>query len=182
MRPAPPFAPVRLAALAVVGLAVLAAAGPALAQSSLKLGWFDKQRIVDESQLGLVTRERFEKLTQVAEAEVAVKQKAFETLQQSYNQKAQVLSEDKRIELQRQAAKARDELQAAASNADRDLQRAYQSALLDIVNKLEPVIAEYARANGYDLLFDQTQVTFGSAGLEVTDPLIKKLNEVYPGG
>jgi len=167
---------------AVLALAALAVALPAAAQAPLKMAWFDKQRIVDESKLGVASRERFEKQQQAAEAEVAEKQKAFETLQQSYNQKAQVLSEDKRVEMQRQVAKARDEWQAAAANADRDLQRAYQSALLDIVNKLDPVIADFARQNGYDMLFDQTQVTFGSATLEVTTELIKKLDTVYPGG
>lgn len=174
----------RLVRLAVVAAILGAAfvAQPAAAQSGLKIAWFDKQRIVDESKLGIASRERFEKQQQAAEAEVSEKQKAFETLQQSYNQKAQVLSEDKRVEMQRQVAKLRDEWQAAGSNADRDLQRAYQQALMDIVSKMDPVIAEFARQNGYDLMFDQTQVTFGSAAIEVTEALIKKLDAVYPGG
>jgi outer membrane protein len=165
----------RLATLALV----LAAAVPAAAQG-LKVGVFDKQRIVDESKLGLAAKVRFEKLQAAREQEVAEKQRAFETMQQEYTQKASILTEDKKLDLQRELARARDEWQSSARNADRDLQRAYETALVDIVGKVDPVIEEFGRTNGYDFLLDVTQVSFARPSHDTTPQLIAKLDALYP--
>lgn len=166
--------------VAIALLAVLVAA-TASAQS-LKIGVFDKQRIVDESKLGVAAKARFEKLQADREAEVATKQAAYEALQKAYEQKASVLSEDKRLEMQRDIARSRDELQSAASNADRDLQRAYQTALLDIVSKVDPIVAEHGKSNGFDMLFDRTQCAFAKDVLDITKELIAKCDAAYPAG
>lgn len=160
-------------------LLAFAAARPAAAQG-LKLGVFDKQRIVDESKLGLGAKTRFEGLQASREAEVAEKQKAFERMQADYSQKASILTEDKRLEMQRELARARDEWQSAAQNADRDLQRAYETALIDIVSKIDPVIGEFGRTNGYDFLFDVNQVSFAREAHDVTPQLIAKIDALYP--
>ena len=163
----------------LVVLAALAAAGPAAAQG-LKIGVFDKQRIVDDSKLGLSAKTRFEGLQAAREAEVAEKQKAFEQMQAEYSQKASILTEDKRLEMQRGLARARDEWQSSAQNADRDLQRAYETALIDIVSKIDPVIQEFGRSNGYDFLLDVTQVSFAREAHDVTPQLISKIDALYP--
>ena len=90
-------------------LLTLVFAQPASA-APLKVGVFDKQRIVDESQLGLAARGRFEELQSQREGEVAEKQKTLEKLQQSYQQKAQVLSEEKRLQLQRELVASGEKL------------------------------------------------------------------------
>jgi Skp family chaperone for outer membrane proteins len=162
------------------GLFVLVTLASAASAQTLKVGVFDKQRIVDESKLGLASKTRFEKLQAEREAEVSEKQKSYETLQASFQQKAQVLSDEKKLELQRDLARARDEWQSAGQNAERDLQRAYQTALMDIVSKIDPIIEDYGKSEGFDLLFDKAQLAFNRPTLEVTDALIAKLNLVYP--
>jgi outer membrane protein len=169
----------RLALAAVV--AGLALAAPASAQA-LKIGTFDKQRVVDESKLGQAAKDKFEKLQAARESEVDEKQKTYETLKKAYDQQSAVLSDDKKLERQRELARAQDEWQSAAGNADRDLQRAYQSALLDIVQKIDPVIADFAKAEGYDFMFDQTQYTFAKETFDVTQKLITKLDALYGSG
>ena len=156
----------------------LLAAAPVSAQG-LKIGVFNKQRIVDESKLGLSAKTRFEGLQAAREAEVAEKQKAFERMNADYSQKASILTEDKRLELQRELARARDEWQSAAQNADRDLQRAYETALIDIVSKIDPVIGEFGRTGGYDFLFDINQVSFAREAHDVTPQLIAKIDALY---
>jgi Skp family chaperone for outer membrane proteins len=166
-----------LAALALVGST---ASAQAPAAAGLKLGKFDKQRVVDESKLGTGAKARFEKLQASRETEVEDKRKAYEALQKAYEQQEGVLSEEKKLERQRELARSRDELQSSAGNADRDLQRAYQQALVEIVQKLDPVIEDFAKAEGYDFLFDQTQFAFAKEAYDVTDKIIAKLNAVHP--
>ena len=172
---------VRTPSAAILALLVTIVPVAASAQA-LKVGVFDKQRIVDESKLGVAAKGRFEKIQGERETEVATKQKAFEALQQAYDQKASVLSEDKRLEMQRDIARSRDELQSSAANADRDLQRAYQTALMEIVGKVDPIIDEYGKANGYDLLFDRQQCAFAKQALDVTADIITKINAAHPQG
>ncbi len=158
---------------------VLATAMP-LSAEGLKIGVFDKQRIVDESQLGKVIKTRFEKQQADREAEIEGKRKTFEAAQKAYEQQASVLSDEKRLERQRELARQRDELQSAMSNADRDLQRAYQQALLELVQKLDPLIADFAKAEAYDFLFDQEQYAFARDGFDITNKVIAKVNATYP--
>lgn len=169
-----------VATLAFAAVALLGAPSSAFAQAAPKLGVFDKQRVVDESKLGTSAKTRFEKLQSSREGEVEEKRKAYETLQKAYEQQEGVLSDEKKLERQRELARSRDELQSSAGNADRDLQRAYQQALVEIVQKLDPVIADFAKAEGYDFLFDQTQFAFAKPSYDVTDQIIAKLNAVHP--
>ena len=169
--------------LPAFALVALAAALPAGAQTTpAKIGVFDKQRVVDESKLGTASKERFEKLQTSRQGEVTEKQKAFDALQKAYDQQSAVLSDEKKLERQRELARAHDEAQSSAENADRDLQRAYQQALMEIVQKLDPVVLEFAKTEGYDFLFDQTQVAFAKDGFDVTDKIIAKVNATYPTG
>jgi outer membrane protein len=170
---------VRPLVLALAACLTLLAAAPVSAQG-LKIGVFDKQRIVDEAKLGLAAKGRFEKLQSAREQEVAEKQRGFEQLQQDYTQKASILTEDKKLDLQRELARARDEWQSAARNADRDLQRAYETALVEIVSKVDPVIAEFGKTNGYDFLLDAAQIAFAREAHDVTPQLISKINALYP--
>ena len=167
-----------LVTLLALALAVYAPA--AFAQGAVKIGVFDKQRIVDESALGKGVKTRFEKQQTDREAEIEAKQKAFDAAQKAYEQQSAVLSDEKRLERQRELARQRDELQSDMSNADRDLQRAYQQALVELVQKLDPLITDFAKAEGYDFLFDQQQFAYAKDGYDVTDKIIAKVNATFP--
>jgi len=169
--------------LVVVAAALisLAVAQAALAQSALKLGTFDKQRLVDESKLGQAVKSKFEKLQKAREGELEDKKKAFDALARAYEQQAPVLSDEKKAERQSELARAQDDLRSDAANADRDLERAYNQSLIELVQKLDPVIQDFARAEGFDMLFDQQQYAFAKEALDVTDKLIAKVNTMFPG-
>jgi Skp family chaperone for outer membrane proteins len=175
------FVPMRhvLRLVAPAALLLLAAL-PAAAQGSLKIGTFDKQRIVDESKLGVGAKSRFEKLQTAREAEIDEKKKSFEGLRKTYEQQEGALSDEKKLERQRELARLRDEVQSAMDNADKDLERAYQQALVEIVQKLDPVIADFAKSGNYDFLLDQTQFAFGKPDFDVTSQLIAKIDALYP--
>jgi outer membrane protein len=158
----------------------LLSARASFAQAGSKIGVFDKQRIVDESDLGKSVKSRFEKQQADREAELDGKQKAYDAAQKAYDQQNAVLSDEKRLDRQRELARMRDELQSAAGNADRDLERAYKQALLELVQKLDPVITEFAKAEGYDFLFDQQQYAYARDGFDVTDKIIAKVNAQFP--
>ena len=83
-------------------------------------------------------------------------------------------------DMTRRLARARDEWQSAARNADRDLQRAYETALMDIVTKVDPVIQEFGKTNGYDFLIDGAQLAFSKEAHDVTSQLISKIDALYP--
>ena len=152
----PAFGRIGTSFLALLLLVATASMASAQVSVSAKLGVFDKQRIVDESGLGKAVKTRFEK------------------------QQAGVLSDEKRLDRQRELARMRDELQSAVGNADRDLERAYKQALLELVQKLDPIITDFAKTEGYDFLFDQQQYAYAKDGFDVTDKIIAKVNATFP--
>lgn len=167
----------RLALLAPVLVLVLA---PAAARAELKLGVFDKQRIVDESKLGTAAKARLDKLVTTRQTEVEEKKKGFETLRKTYEQQQAALSDEKKLERQRELARLRDEVQSIMENADRDLQRATQQAQIELAQKINPVIEEFAKAEAFDFLFDQEQYFFAKPDYDVTVKLIAKLDAAFP--
>ena len=163
----------RLAFLAPAALVLLA---PAAARADLKIGTFDKQRIVDQSKMGAAAKGRLDQLVTSRQNEVEEKRKAFEALRKTYDQQQAALSDEKKLERQRELARMHDEVQSAMDNADRDLQRATQQAQIELAQKINPVIEEFAKTEAYDFLVDQEQYFFAKAAYDITDRIIAKLD------
>ena len=166
--------------LAVLAPALLLVLAPAAVRAELKIGTFDKQKIVDDSKLGTAAKARLDKLVTARQAEVEERKKAFETMRTTYEQQQAALSDEKKLERQRELARLRDEVQSIMENADRDLQRATQQAQIDLATKINPVIEAFARAEAFDFLFDQEQYFFGKTDYDVTLKLIAKLDAAFP--
>ena len=167
----------RLAPLAVVALLA-----PAAAHAQAKIGVFDKQRIVDQSKLGTTAKTKLDKLVTARQDEVEGKRSAFEGMRKTYEQQQAALSDEKRLERQRELARQHDEVQSLMDNADRDLQRATQQAQIELAQKINPVIEDYAKTEGFDFLFDQEQYFYAKPQYDVTDAIIAKLDAMYPQG
>ena len=168
-------------------LSVAAAAACAAAAADLKIATVDMVDLVrlhpqhesnrtlvrstDKDYKAKLERQQEEVKSLAAEGKKAQADLANPMLSQSAKEAAQ----KKIAELQQKVMSAQQELYAAAQH--------FQSELADLEGRLLKIetddirkkVAEYAVANGYDLILDIAATGYAAPGLEVTDEIMKSM-------
>ncbi|MBI4354963.1 MAG: OmpH family outer membrane protein [Candidatus Omnitrophica bacterium] len=87
---------------------------------------------------------------------------------------------DKAKETRRQEFEAKAKaLQEFDRTVGEALRRERDGAAKDIFKDMEVTIKEYAAKEGYDLIVNDQALLYGSTPLDVTDPVLKMLNDRY---
>ena len=87
---------------------------------------------------------------------------------------------DKAKEARRQEFEAKNKaLQEFDRTAGEGLRRDRDSVAKEIFKDMEATIKEYAAKEGYDLIVNDQALLYGSTPLDVTDPVLKMLNDRY---
>ncbi len=157
-----------------VAAAIATAAAPAYAAES-KIGYVDLARVFDEYQ----------------------KTKTFDkTLEQKglskQGDRDKLVNEVKKLrdEAELMGAKAKDDKQAAIDEKIKALQefdrttrdslrKERDGMVRDILKEIETVIQDYGKAQGYSFIFNDRVLVFKSEGNDLTNQIIKVLNDSY---
>ncbi|MFA5059626.1 MAG: OmpH family outer membrane protein [Candidatus Omnitrophota bacterium] len=168
----------RLMSVVVMGCLILSFASGVYAQEAaqVKMGYVDLGRIFDEYGK---TKEYDESL--------AKKQTEF---QNEYNKRAQkvteetgklnVLKEDEKNKLQTQIDKETADLREYGRLNSTDLKKERDERIKEILMDIEKVVKGYAEKEGYTVILNDRVLIYGNQSLDVTDQVIKLLNEKYP--
>ncbi len=60
-----------------------------------------------------------------------------------------------------------------------DLKKESDEKISEIIGDINNTISRYAEKNRFDLIFNRSAVLYGSEGIDITDIILKKLNEGY---
>jgi len=72
-----------------------------------------------------------------------------------------------------------DEFQRLKSKSQRDLLGERNRIARTILQEIEKAVAEYAKANGFSVILDERSLLYGEAVFDVTDEVLRLLNERY---
>ena len=72
-----------------------------------------------------------------------------------------------------------DEFQRLKSKSQRDLLRERNRIARTILQEIEKAVAEYAKANGFAVILDERSLLYGETVFDVTDEVLRLLNERY---
>ena len=72
-----------------------------------------------------------------------------------------------------------DEFQRMKTKSQRELLRERNETARVIIDDIEHAVAEYAKANGFSMILDQRSLLYGVEGYDVTDTVLKMLNDRY---
>jgi outer membrane protein len=158
-------------------LAVLCLVGSAGAKE-IKFGIMNVQRIIVQCDAGKAAKERFDSKMQEMQGTFKQEEEALKQLQVEIQKKSSAWSEEVKAEKVREFQKSGRELQAKTEDARFEMKQLQDKELEPILKALEQVVEKYGKENGYTAILDaKNGVVYFDASVDITEPLIKKLNE-----
>ncbi len=160
--------------------ALLAAVGTVSAQGATKIGVFDAQRVSEETAEGRKVQEQLAAFRDRKQGEIRDKQQAVAELEKQLTQQALSLSSEKRSEMEKRIQLQALELQTAQESARREMQLEFQAASDGFQKKLETVVAQIGRDEGFVILLDRGLVAWAADSIDVTTTIVDRFDKAYP--
>lgn len=167
----------------IAGLLLLAVSTQVWAAEVIRLGFFDKQAIVDRSEMGKEGLERLRaKMVPIREKLDAARQEIVE-LEAEFKKKELVWSDDvKKTKFQEIRAK-KVMVRQGFDQANRLLTEQEQELLMPLQQKVVEIVARIGKAEGYAMIFEVGDggIWYAPDSLNLTERIVQELNEFYAG-
>ena len=157
----------------VIGLAAGQAVPSAAAVQ--KIGFVDIARVFDDYQRTKTSDKDLEAKSKAKEAELKGRVEELKNLRDGL----ELLSDKAKEERQKQVEEKSDELQRFQLAAQNELRRQRDGIAREILKEIHDTVQAYAKAQGYDLMLNERTLVYGSDELDLTDAILKQLNEQY---
>jgi len=171
----------RLFAISVVTLAMVVASGGSLtAQDSPapKIGVFNAERIMTESQAGQQALTLFGQLRDQRFSELQAQQEEITNLRQQAM--AADPSSPQAAQLQRQLEDRSIQFERLQADVQQELQTRQNELLGEVAQQASGIIEKMGEEGGYTVIFDQTQsgLVFADPALDITGEIVGRLDAV----
>jgi outer membrane protein len=167
----------------IAGLLFLAVSTQVWAAEVIRLGFFDKQAIVDRSEMGTKGLEKLKaKMVPIREKLDAARQEV-EELEAEFKKKELVWSNDvKQAKLQEIRAK-KAMLRQGVDQANRLLAVQERELLMPLQKNVVEIVARIGKAEGYAMIFELGDggIWYAPDSLNLTERIVQELNEFYAG-
>jgi len=154
---------------------------PVIAQTAApaRVAVIDVRRVLSDSKPGKAAFERLKKKQDDLAARAQKMNEEVTSLEAQYNQKKLSMSEDKLIDLQKQASDKKIALQRYAQDAERDMTETRDKALGELEKLILPVITGIGKEMGFAAIFNKYEsgLVYASDAIDITDVVVKRFNE-----
>ena len=168
--------PVRLLGFSLL---LLGSAGlwrvPGVQAAELKIGFVNPAAVLDNYQRTKDAEAALQQKSKQKQAELEGRVNELKKLRQN----AELLNDQAREAKTREIEEKADAFKRIKTQAERELLRERNQMLKDIVGEINEAVAEYAKSNGLSLVVDERFLLYGEDGLDVTDAVLKLLNDRY---
>ena len=162
-------------------LSLLLAVRSAHAQS-LKIGYVDVQRAVQEVEEGKQARARLKSELDKKRSDIDTRRANLEKMKAEYDKQAAVLSDDAKRKKQEELQKAFIEAQNQANEMQEELSGKEQEAMSSISKRLLQVVAEVSEKDSFSFVLDKAALLYAPAASDLTNEIIRRYNERFGGG
>jgi outer membrane protein len=165
----------------LVSIAVAALAAPMFAQTAApgRVAVIDVQRVLANSSAGKAASERLKKMQEDRVAKAKQMDDEMQKLDSDINTTKLSLSEDKLADMTKQLSDKKIAAQRFAQDAEREMGEARDRALLELENKIKPVIDQIGKEQGLAVIFNKFEsgLVYASDAIDITDSVIKRFND-----
>lgn len=141
------------------------------------LAFIDLDNILQNSNQGQKIIKKFEKRREVEINNIKIKENDIKDLEQEIKKKQNIISQE---ELKIEIAKLQENIKDF-NNYKNKIQSEYKKAKKDEImlffNKVDPIIQNYLNDNSIDILFNNKNIVIGKDNLDITDKIIKLVND-----
>ena len=167
----------------IAGMLFLAVSTQVWAAEVIRLGFFDKQAIVDRSEMGKEGLEKLKaKMGPIREKLDAAQQEIVE-LEAEFKKKELVWSDDvKKTKFQEIRAK-KAMLRQGFEQANRLLAEQERELLTPLQKKVVEIVTRIGQEEGYAMIFERGDggIWYAPDSLNLTERIVQELNEFYAG-
>jgi outer membrane protein len=150
--------------------------------ADLKIAVINVQKIIVSCDSGKAAKERFDTKMKELQGSFKKEEEALKVLQDEIKKKSSAWSEEKKAEKMREFQKNGRELQAKTDDARFEMKQLQDKELEPILKALEKVVEKYGKEKGYTAILDSKNgVVYFDDSIEVSDTIVKKLNEAMAG-
>ena len=167
----------RVSLLLVAGGWLLAASCPLAAAAELKLGYVNLAKLFDEYQRTKESEHMLEQKGGQKEAQLKAQAEELKKMRDSL----ELLNAQAREAKLKEIEEKSDAFQQLKTRTERDLVRQRNEMAKTILDEIERTVTDYAKANGFSLIVDQRSLLYGQDSYDLTDDLLKVLNQRYAG-
>ena len=168
----------------LISLAVAALAAPMFAQSAApaRVAVVDVNKVLMSSAPGKAAYERLKKMQDERIAKAQAMNDEIAKLDNDINTKKMSLSEDKLADMAKQLSDKKIAAQRFAQDADREVGEARDKTLLDLENKIKPVIDAVGKEMGLAAIFNKFEsgLVYASDAIDITETVIKRFDAANP--
>ncbi len=164
---------------------VLGVLGPAVvAAAQLKVGFVDPRRAIMSSTRGQEGEVVLAKLVDQKKKDMEPREQEYRRLSEELEAQKFVLSKDALEDRQIEVVKLRRDLEREMQEAQEALQIEERKMLAPLLKDLEAAIRGVGKDKSFDLILDRSNpgVLYSEDGLDVTDLVVKRLNENEKNG
>jgi outer membrane protein len=141
----------------------------------LKIGYVNVGAVLDGYQRTKESEQALEQKVQKKQAELEARAAELKKMRESLELLSAQAREAKAKELEEKS----DEFQRLKTRSQRDLVRERNVAGKSLLDEIGAVITDYAKTNGFAVMLDQRSLVYGQEAYDVTDEVLKLLNERY---
>ena len=165
----------------IAGLLCLAVSTQGWTAEVLKLGFFDKQALVDRSGMGKEGLEKLKAQMLPIREKLDAAQQEIEELEAEFKKKELVWSDDvKKTKLQEIRAK-RAMLRQGVDQANRLLTEKERELLMPLQKKVVEIVARIGKEDGYAMIFELGNggIWYAPNSLNLTERIVQELDEFH---
>ena len=166
-------------ALILAVVAVFGVCNYSLAADVAKIGVIDLQRVIETSSQGKFAQAQIKKQKDTLEKDLKQKGAEIEQLRQRLEREAMVMSKEAREEKEREGRIKLNDFKILQKRYRTELQKLEQKLIEQLKDNVFALVGEIGKKEGYLLIISKIGVLYSPKTIDVTDQLIKRLNEQF---
>lgn len=155
---------------------------PVWAANPPKIGYFDLQTVLDQSQSGKDAKESFKREKDRVKSEVDEKAKAYKTAKEEFDKKKSVMDESAKNKKTKEIQELQAEGEKLLMESNAKLQKLSSELTAPIVDKVIEIVRRIAKDEKYDYIFEvgKSGLVYGNEKDDITKRVIQDLDKSPP--
>lgn len=166
-------------ALILASVAVVGVCNFSLAADVAKIGVIDLQRVIETSDQGKSAQAQIKKQKDALEEDLKQKGAEIEQIRQRLERESMVMSKEAREEKEREARIKLNDFKGLQKRYRSELQKLEKDLIEQLKDDVFTLVAEIGKKGGYLLIISKIGVLYSPQTIDITDQLIKRLNEQF---
>jgi outer membrane protein len=148
------------------------------AADTVKFGSIDVQKVLNESESGKKAKTDLEVLIKAKQSTIDEKGKTIEKLKADIEKQASVLSADARKNKEEELEKSVREYQRLVQDSQAEIKKKEAELTESILKDIKELVEKTGEENGYALILEKGMVLYSNKGIDITDIILKKYDEL----